>query len=315
MGLIPPDVITLNMPATTPLDRNAVDGDLIWIYDSLLGKLRRCNISDLPFGSGGGGGGGTGTLLGSPFKMRLGDPGVTIVTVSPGVFNTEISDLRLVGKTDYPVSTTQLNNAAFRDEELTYNSVTGKVTIKDFSLNAGEVVILYPDGVAPSSGGSSGGSFDALQNQIDEIKNMLAPFIPSVSGNTFGRVWWTGTAEDIPAGWVIDTAWAGYLPLAMNPNDDDFKVIGDTGGTKTHTNTEEEMVPHSHAAQGNPGIGNNYKSGGSGSPLDNVTGDKKYNWTEKTGGYLPEGSTVKTAKPYSIMNPYKIGMWIKYVGV
>ncbi|RQO79125.1 hypothetical protein DBR40_05240 [Pedobacter sp. KBW01] len=303
--------ITLNLPNTPPLGRNAIGDDMIWIWDSELSLLRRCNISELPFGSGGGGGG-SGTILASPFKVRLGDPEVVIVTVSPGVFNTEISDLRLVGKTDYPVTTTQLNNAAFRDAEISYNSVDGKVTIKDFSLLAGEFVVLYPTGVPSSSG--SGGSTALLQEQIDELKRMIAPFVPTVTGAAGGRVWWP--SEDAPPpGWIIDTAMAGYFPMAQNSSDPDFATIGQKLGSKTHTNTEEEMPPHNHTAAGNPGVGNNYKSGGSGAPLDNVTGDKKYNWTEKTGGYLPSGASEKVAKPYSIMNPYFVGNWIKYVGV
>jgi hypothetical protein len=304
--------ITLKLPNTPPLGRNAEGNDMIWIWDSELSALRSCNISELPFGSAGGGG--TGTILASPFKMRLGDPGVVIITVSPGVFDTEISDLRLVGKTDYPVTATQLNNAAFRDSEITYNSVDGKVIIKDFSLLSGESVVLYPAGVPASSGGG-GGSVQVLQDQIDELKKMMAPFIPSVTGVTGGRVWWTRAVSEIPEGWVIDTDQSGYVPMPMNSSDDDFKTPGQKGGSKTHTNTEEEMFPHNHAASGNPGIGNNYKSGGSGSPLDNVTGDKKNNWTENRGGYLPSGDSTRVAKPYSIMNPYFVGNWIKYVGV
>lgn len=298
----PPEVIKLKMPASPPLGRNAAGDDMIWVWDSQLQKLRRCNISELPFGTGGGGGG-TGTLLGSPFKVRVGDAQVVVVTVSPGLYNTEISDLRLVGKTDYPVNTTQLNNAAFRDVDLVYDAINGKVTIKDFALQSGEIVILYPDGMAPI-GGNQGGSTAKLQEQIDDLKLMLAPFTPDVNGNTGGRVWWIRPLEEIPAGWIIDTVMAGYFPMAQNTSDDDFKEIGQPGGAKMHTNTIAEMPKHNHPAHGAKGQGNGYKGGGGNSPLDNESGNLKNQWTEDVG----EG------KPWNIMNPYKVGVWIKYVG-
>ncbi|MCZ4244985.1 hypothetical protein [Pedobacter punctiformis] len=310
------------MPNTMPLGRSAESDDLIWIWDSSVAALRQCKISDLPFGAGGGS---SGPLLGSPFKIRLGDPEVEVVTVSPGVYNTVVTDLRLVGKTDYPVSCTQLNNASFRDGDLIFDSVNGKVTIKNFILISGEILILYPDGVP----GSSGGSTALLQDQIDELKLMLAPLLPDISGKSGASFWWTRAIEDIPAGWVIDESMKGYVPVQFDASIDEIKEPGLTGGSASHVNTEDEMFPHEHKM-----FSSDVRSGPNGTEI--ITSDKyvargaaykgqegyelSYSSLEPTlgrsglsGGYLADGATVKTAKPYSIRNPFKTGCWIKYI--
>lgn len=303
--------ITVKMPGSPALGRNAQNADLIWVWDSVLGKLTQSPVSSLPFSSGGAGGGGT--LLGSPFKVRSINAQVTITEVTPGVWNTVISDTRLLGKTDYPVSCTQLNNASFRDSELTYDSVAGKVTLLGFKLANGEIVILYPDGVAGSGSGSGGGSVAVLQDQIDELKRMMAPFIPTVSGANGGLVLWGKPAIDIPVGWQEATDWRGRMPMGMIPSDLEFGY-GLTGGASTHTNTLDEMFPHDHVLDERPTGGDWRTSGGSGTPLT-PGADATPRRTLKTGGYEPAVGATKVAKPYSILNPFRIVMFIKYVGI
>lgn len=85
--------------------------------------------------------------------------------------------------------------------------------------------------------------------------------------------------------------------ITMPDGTSDFKAVGMSGGSSTHTNTLEELVPHKHKYN-----------------LPN-------NWTAKLGAWLDYDETVKgtsststdttstggvagVATPYSILNPY-----------
>lgn len=290
--------IKVKLRQLTPYPNSLVlPEDGVYVWEQATGILRQANVSQLPFGSGGGSGQ---PLVGSPFKVRNGDEGVTI-----DVTGTTVSDLRLLGKTDYPVNASQLGNNVFRDDEIEYNSTDGSVFIPDFFLSSGEVLVLYPDGVAGSGG--SGGNLQPLIDRLDELERMTAPFKPGLLGANGGSVWWSGSVETIPAGWVVDTTMAGYLPMSMKSSDADFATVGGVGGAKTHTNTIGEMATHSHE-QGSESL---YSFNGGGS----LNGNRNY----QSGPY-PSYSGQNTGDkgsgtPWNIMNPYKIGNWIKYVGI
>ena len=245
--------IKVKLRQLSPYPNDAVlPEDGIYVWEQATGILRQANVSQLPFGSGGGGGSNQ-PLVGSPFKVRQGDDGVTVDAAG-----TTISDVRLLGKTDYPVNSSQLGNSVFRDDEVNYNATDGSVFIPDFFLQTGEVVVLYPDGVAGSGGG--GGNLQPLIDRLDELERMVAPFKPGTLGANGGSVWWSGTADAIPVGWIIDTNMAGYLPMAMLSIDTDFATIGSAGGHKMHINTVAEMPSHSHQ-QGSESL-YNFSGGG-----------------------------------------------------
>src|SRR5690606_31525124 len=109
---------------------------------------------------------------GSPFKLRLTD--TDYVEVTGG--NTIVTHPGLVGFDDYPVMTTQMN-VIFRDEDLTYNSTDGTVTISDFELQAGELLILCPPSMKWAETTGSGSALAALVARVDELERMAAPFV------------------------------------------------------------------------------------------------------------------------------------------
>lgn len=91
---------------------------------------------------------------------------------------------------------------------------------------------------------------------------------------------------------------SGKIPIGLDTADDDFNALGKTGGSKTHTQTKEELATHQH----------NFADG---------NGKRVLYWDAGLAsmGGLTEGSTVQysynsrtqdtgNAKPMDIMNPY-----------
>lgn len=228
----------------------------------------------------------------APFKLRLGDEQVTV-----DGDDTVILDSRLLGITDYPINSTQLNNSSFRADELEYNSSTGSARILNFRLQAGEEIVVIP--AVGTSG--AGNPMQPILDRITKLERMVAPIL---SG---GRMLWTGSTADIPAGWVIDTDWNGRVPVGLNPPDADFNVIGKTGGSKSavlmKTNlpdiTLEVQIPPDNTSIGHKGGGKIVTGGeaSSASPAPLKT------------------EALGNGTPIDIMNPYRVGCWIKYVGV
>lgn len=100
------------------------------------------------------------------------------------------------------------------------------------------------------------------------------------------NTYWGGT-------WVEDTE--GLTTVAYKQNDIDFGTVGNTGGSKTHTQTIAEMPTHAHD------LGTVWKqSGGYGQiTASATTGANRANIKNSnvtTGGGLP----------MDIMNPYKV---------
>jgi len=304
------DHIKIKLPQL-PLYSGAVkNDDMVYVWEDATGVLKHATVGQLPFGQGGGGGQ---PLLGSPFKVRLGDDQVTI---SGG--NTVVSDARLAGKTDYPVSSSQLNNAVFRDTEVTYDDVNGTVTILDFELQAGEVLVLYPDGVA--GGGGGGGSLQPILDRLAALESMVAPFIPTGSGENHGRVWWTGPLSDIPLGWAIDEDWNGRVPVGYDASATEFNVMGKTGGVKdvqlsANQQGEIEFQFQPDHSQGSSSVrqirGIRAKPKGASSwSFSHEVSPPAYQWSGSN--YVRPGEATES---HTNLQPYRVGCWIKYVGV
>ncbi len=290
---MPEETIKVKLPQLAPLEGEIDASDLIFVWQTSSASLKRAEVSQLPFSSGGGGG--STTLLPATIVVDLDFVGYSVVDG-----NSVISDTRLLAATGYSVRTTQLNNAAFRFNELEYDADLGKVTILGFELQEGELIIIDAPGTSSSSGG---GVYQAILDRLAILEAIAAPFLPSAFGARGGMVLWRKPAGEIPAGWQEVVDWRGRLPIGYDPDDVEFNAIGTkTGGSKTHANTLEELAPHVHvyrkANSARPGSGtanNAYED-------TNTVVDKN---TSSAGG----------GQPYSIMNPYRTVMFIEYIGI
>jgi hypothetical protein len=190
------------------LNRVTNDNDIVYVFDSIRSILCQSPVTNLPAGTGGGGGGNVGTLLGSPFKVRAGDDNYSY---DSGTNKVTITDLRLLGKTDYVVSATDVSNE-FENDRLLYNEVAGSVTISDYQLTAGSHITIYADGVVST----------ALQTYILSIKDKITTYDKVLKPVlTLGGVcWpWRKPAIDIPPGWQEVTDFRGKVLIGQDPAD------------------------------------------------------------------------------------------------
>jgi len=302
--------ITIKLPQLPawPAGEDVKADDMLYVWDSEKGRLCHAPVHALPFGSGGTGGGAT-TVLASPFMVGLSDPQAT---VDGG--QTVVSDARLLGKENYPVTATQLNNAAFRPGEIMYDPLAGTATLPGFELMGGEYLVLYPTGTQQNG---AGGGLQPLWDRIAALEAMLAPFAPTAAGPGHARAWWTGPAASIPAGWEEDTSMRGYYPAhAKNAAE-----IGTTAGSPNN----EVKLKGEHQGRFQFRVRTADRRGGNVWGIQAVSlrpegGD----WQEAAGWDMNGMDNVQTGArtvglgdaktAFDIRPKTKYGMWIKYVG-
>lgn len=111
--------------------------------------------------------------------------------------------------------------------------------------------------------------------EYPELYNVIGNTYGASSGNTDGEVIFN--LPDLQ----------GRIPIGRNTSDSDFAQLGNTGGSKTHIMTIDELVPHRHR------VGTAYQTGG-GSGTDYINPTSNTQNTTMTGG----------GQPMDIMNPY-----------
>jgi hypothetical protein len=111
---------------------------------------------------------------------------------------------------------------------------------------------------------------------------------------------WDRPANEIPQGWEEYEELRGRMPVGLNPNDGDFDALNVVGGQKTKTLSIAEMPEHDHQGHVMEASGD-WKGGGNNSAP---------NATSYPGSTNKKGS----GQAFSIMNPYRIVHFIKYVG-
>jgi hypothetical protein len=122
-----------------------------------------------------------------------------------------------------------------------------------------------------------------------------------------GMVLWNKPLNQIPTGWQEVVDWRGRIPAGLDTTQTEFNLMGKTGGSKTHTNTIDEMAQHNH----------DWKYSFEG---DDAGDGSSFNEFSFKPGIIPAGDSTspigKTGNgtPYSIMNPYRVVLFIEYIG-
>lgn len=334
---MPLNTVTQNIPESPVFADAVASDDLVWVWDTSTGVLRRCKVSDLPFSNGGNGPGNGSGLTGTPFKVNYNAPNAVFTGG-----NLVITDLRLSGKTGYPVYATQLN-AELRDDDVVYDSIDGKLTIKNFNLKIGEHITLYPDGM-PGSTSSSGNSpaLQAILDRLDVLELIAAVFTPSALGAKGGMVLWRKPAGEIPAGWAEVVDWRGKMAMGYDPNDPDFDTLSpnasdnSSGGEKEVAITGAHIPAHRHFTLVDQSIATNSFPNEVGRALSKIKAVIT-SWSKPRGGsesyvlYGAEGDIGSangepTVSPtsafgsdapehFKLLNPYRIVMYIEFIGI
>lgn len=158
---------------------------------------------------------------------------------------------------------------------------------------------------------------DTLATKVTELEAKTAVF---QSGG--GMVLWNKPAAQIPPGWAEVADWRGRMPIGWNPDDTDFDTLGDAGGAKTKGLTVDNLPDHFHYtahdsfANGEPVVTASrtiaHKSANTPGGSDN--------YDMLMAGVLQEANVGKTSgtgggQPINILNPYRVVMFIEWVGL
>lgn len=89
----------------------------------------------------------------------------------------------------------------------------------------------------------------------------------------------------------------GRIPIGKKSSDTDFDTLGETGGSKTHTQTRDEVANHTHQLWVTNDGGDKYGS------IPSIAWSKSADsWTNTQFGV--ERTDTQNASPMNIMNPY-----------
>jgi hypothetical protein len=313
------------------LNRIATPDDLGYVWDSIRGKLCQSPFSNIP-GSGGGDGSGIPgniyTALGSPFKVRVGDENYQFDAAggadAPGAVT--ITDVRLLGKTDYVVSASDVSNE-FENDRLTFDADAGTVVISKYQLTGTKHITIYADGIVTTQFTAF---MTSMQAQLAKLMKVAAPFLPSVDSNgdlanPGGLVPWFRPAIEIPDGWAEWIPGRGKGLRGQDPSDvydattnpeGLSRANGSSGGSKNGVALVADNIPEIQLklfSSGAPSFGINTDPN---KPVawstNHLNGNQDYDIRRTDAGGVPTlGVSSKFGKPTpdavkKNLDPYRI---------
>ena len=140
--------------------------------------------------------------------------------------------------------------------------------------------------------------------QVPEINKLTAENINEILNFLNGKSFPIGTMlfndnPDFDPNVEYGGTWElikGKMIIGYDDTDEDFSTLGKTGGSKTHTQTLEELAPHTHPIKANA---NQNATAGAG----------RWPWVDYTGNNRSTESAGE-GQPMDIMNPhYVANIW------
>ncbi len=150
--------------------------------------------------------------------------------------------------------------------------------------------------------------------RLERLERISAPFLPVLDANGVeqrgGMVLWKKPAILIPAGWQEVVDWRGRLPMGYDPADAAFDTVGETGGSKQHYLTTAQLPEHDHSVGSYNKILRTSIAGQNTTPQVDSSGSGTEPDLINTQSLAKVGSNL----PFSLLNPYRVVMFIEYTG-
>ncbi|MFA7448822.1 MAG: hypothetical protein WCY77_10320 [Weeksellaceae bacterium] len=154
-----------------------------------------------------------------------------------------------------------------------------------------------------------------LLARVEKLEKYCKPF---THGGSY--VLWNRPASEIPTGWEEATEFQGRLPIGFKESDSDFDAVGKTGGVKSVSLTEANNGPHFHSgtAQSAGQHSHTYIKGVPYGRSGKDNGSFEF-WNGSTVSTSSSGAhshtlsinTSGSGVPFSVVNPYRIVLFIK----
>jgi hypothetical protein len=197
-----------------------------------------------------------------------------------------------------PRETTTYNQIKGTDSVTKALSIAGHFKAGDYVrvVNTGSQMIVF-------------GLYDSINvpnlvGRLNTLEAAIQPMIKklSVFQSGGGMLLWNKPAALIPTGWAEVVDWRGRFPVGMDVTQTEFAVLGGQDGSKDRTLLASNLPPHSHTYQRyNEGVGSRFN-------YESVGDDAHADWENQNTGNGPG-----TATPFSILNPYRVVLFIEYI--
>ncbi len=167
----------------------------------------------------------------------------------------------------------------------------------------------------------------ALQSTVESFEERLEllELQNAVFQESGAMVLWNKPANQIPQGWREVVDWRGRMPVGWDPGEQEFSQLGATGGAKEKTLSIDEMPEHYHHTPNSvfksfAALAADYGNNSSTRALDGTSADNEMAIGNLGNNYdTPNGEALENSvgggESFSLLNPYRVVMFIEFIGL